>query len=604
VSHKPKNNNTSASSLFDSFRTNLKTIIESTGIVSFLPHNPDGDYLDPLLNTLISNYIHVENFIHSVNMDAILPLLAKYPELGKNTGSRLVIAPCSPLFTSVMQDLARTYDNLAFLDLNRGGLTIGNHTIQKPADLISRKDDVCLIMTRNTEAITSYQNRFGPENCINLLGQYIYGERERLSEKTLSFIEKMDQAEQVLLFASARPMGTMTSTIHQLTKKNIQTFWLGAEEIKDDSQTGYSTPKTRDMGFSDYFIGGLLDMLYVFSNMKHGTVLFHFEALYPPAWDFERIAICYAGTLALLRTVKAHRAPDSKATLALYMYDAIKPGVKNYHAGEACGRLYKTMMREAEALVFSSYTEKFGEFVENAIGKKLVRCHCHRYQVLPERRKKRLRNGFHIAIISVLLEEFWEPSRVGLIPYIQNILSQGIYIHYYVGQSSRDYILEFKKRLEPGLRPFFHVHSPIHDPEKLARELSQYHVGWSLFNMQIFCDMTSKLTDQFTRDAMEMFTPTTLPSVIWSCAAAGLPVICNRSMRGVSDMLPKGMSIPLTLSELGHLKEILQKINWDEIDKIPLDNLDISSQIYKLYHFLESLRKQQNHYFQGCTHES
>jgi hypothetical protein len=604
MTSKSKINNTQASTLFNSFRTNLRHIIESENIASFLPPNSDGEYLEPLLDTLISNYIHVGNFVRSVEMDTILPLLAEHPGLGKKSGKRLIIAPCSPLFTPILENLVKRFENLVFLDLNRSGLNIGNHTIQKPSDLIPHKDDMCLIMTRNTEAITSYQNQFDAENCINLLEQYIYREREHLSEKTQSFIEEMDQAEQVLLFASARPMGTMTSTIHQLTQKNIQTFWLGAEEIKDDSQTGYSTPKTSDMGFSDYFIGGLLDMLYVFTNMAHGTALFHFEALYPPAWDFERIAVCYAGTLALLRTVKAHRKVNSKATLALYMYDAIKPGVKNFHAGEACGRLYKTMMREAEALVFSSYTEKFGDFVENSIGKKLARCHCHRYQVLPERRKKRLQNGFHIAIISVLLEEFWEPSRVGLIPYIQNILAQGIYIHYYVGQSSRDYILKFKENLDQGLRPFFQIHSPIHDPEKLAHELSQYHVGWSLFNMQIFCDMTSKLTDQFTRDAMEMFTPTTLPSVIWSCAAAGLPVICNRSMRGVSDMLPEGMSIPLTLSELGHLKEILKKINWDKIDKIPLDNLDISSQIYKLDHFLESLRKQQNHHFQGYTHES
>ena len=178
---------------------------------------------------------------------------------------------------------------------------------------------------------------------------------------------------------------------------------------------------------------------------------------------------------------------------------------------------------------------------------------------------------------------------MGMVPYIRDIIAQGLHIHYYAGINSHERVQEFIDTLPAGQRDFFHLHKPIHDLVALANELSQYHVGWSLFNMQIFNEMTTHLEDQFTRDAMDLFTPTTLPSVIWTAAAAGLPVVCNRAMRGVIDMLPDGMAIPLSLSELGNLKAILEGIDWQKIDSIALENLDISRQIYKLYDFLESL---------------
>lgn len=583
----------SISALFQCYKEHLTQLIASESLQDYIHTNAQQDPLEALLDTFVSSYIHVEDFINHINTAGVIQSLENACAENDLATKQIIIAPCSPLFSSILEQLEEKYDNITFIDSNRAGLKIGNKTILSPnedSNTISKgKELVCLILTRNTEAIAYYQQQFGYHNCIDLLAEYIVAKREHIMPETKPFVSKLNQTDKALLFASARPMGTLTSTIQNMAQDGYQTFWLGAEEVKETHQTGYSTPKTKDMGFADFTIGGFIDTLYIFSQMRSGTALFHFEALYPPAWDFARIAICYAGTLALIRTIKECRIADSQAKLALYMYDAIKPGVKNYHAGDACARLYKMMMLEAEAVVFSSYTEKFGDFVENSISKKLLRCHCHRYQVVSKRRQQRRQDGYHIAIISVLLEEFWEPSRMGLVAYIRNIMAQGIHIHYYVSLSSWEKITAFKDSLARELQPFFHMHTPIHNPEELAYELSQYHAGWSLFNMQIFSDMIANLKDQFMRDAMEMFTPTTLPSVIWSCAAAGLPIICNRSMQGVVDMLPEGMTIPLTCSELGNLKPILDALDWDKINQTSLESLDISNQIGKLYDFLEQL---------------
>lgn len=571
------------------FSRHLVQIMEEEHLYDALGATRDSfDILD-LLQEIDAHYVNVEAFVRSIDLAFVLNSLKSVADAGQAHGRRLVVAPCSPLFEPVLGDLARHFPNLCFIDKNRAGIEIEGVPIQASDTFEVLPDDLCLILTRNTEAAASYEARFGLQNAINFLKLY---NQKKLSEATPGlpgFLAQVNAATKPVLFSSPRPLGTVSSTVRELRAQGFTPYWLGAEEVKEDYQTGYSTPKVSDVAFAGYYIGSLVDTIRAFAQMRQGTVLFHFEAIYPPNWDFDRVAVCYAATLAMIRTVKECRIPGSRARLALYMYDAIKPGVKNYGRGPSCGRLYKAMMREAEAIIFSSYTEPFGDFVENAVGKALPRVHCHRYQVMPRNRQPRLTDAYHIAVISVLFEEFWEPSRMGIVGYMRDIIGQGIHIHYYASVPDHPKIAEFRDSLPQARRHQFHVHRPIHDLDRLSNELSQYHVGWSLFNMQIFNDMTTYLDDQFTSDAMELFTPTTLPSVIWTCAAAGLPVVCNRSMRGVVDMLPPGMTLPLSLSEIGNLKTILDQFDWESIDQISLDRLDIASQIHKLSNFLDTL---------------
>lgn len=571
------------------FARHLSQIVAAEDLYGALGSTRESfDVLDLLLE-VDSHYVNVAEFVESVDIEMVEDCLSDIEAAGSSTGRRIVVAPSSPLFDDILEKLSGYFENIAFVDKNRGGVKYGDKTVEIADDFETRPDDLCMIMTRNTEAAAAYEAQFGAQNCLNFLKIHDEQKLAKAGVGLSEFVEKLNAVQKPVLFSSPRPMGTLSSTVRELGRLGYTPFWLGAEEVKDDHQTGYSTPRVSDVAFDDYYIGSLIDNIRAFSSMMQGTVFFHFEAIYPPNWDFKRVAICYAATLAMIRAVAECRVDGSSARFALYMYDAVKPGVKNYEMGGACGRLYRAMMQEAEAIIFSSYTEPFGDFVANAVGRDLPRVHHHRYQVMPLNRRKRLDDAYHIAIISVLLEEFWEPSRMGIVPYIRDIICQGIHIHYYASNIHHPKLQEFRESLPEERRHQFHLHKPIHNLDDLSSELSQYHAGWSLFNMQIFNDMTTYLEDQFTSDAMELFTPTTLPSVIWTCAAAGLPVICNRSMRGVVDMLPDGMSLPLSLSELGNLKTILDGLDWDRIDSISLDGLDIANQIHKLSAFLEEL---------------
>jgi len=578
-----------ASQLFTSFSSNLKAITEEFSLFRESDSQYEQLNYQQVLGEITSQFVDVNDFINQLNIDQVVHHISMFLSRRKTESRRMFIAPCSVLFTPIMAKLHHHYDNLVFVDSHRAGAKIGEYMIVAPESVVPNENDICVIMTRNTQAIQSYKLKFGGANCIDLLDSYIDECQQYVQPTTLEFIETLNQEDNPLLFSSAKPMGTLTATIDQMAKDNYATYWMGSEDVTDIRHTGYATPRTSELNIKAYAIGGLLDILYTLCNMKQGTVFFHYESLYPPSWDFRRATFCYAACLAVIRTVKEGRVEGSSAKLTLHMYDAIKPGVLNYAAGGDASALYRQMLSEAEGVVFSSYTTTFGDFVDNALQTKLPRVHCHRYQRIPKVRKKRLQGAYHIAIISVLLEEFWEPSRTGFKSYIAGMLESGIHIHYYVGLSSRSHAEAFRNTLPVSYQALFHLHDPIHSPHDLAYELSQYHAGWSLFNMQIFNDMTTYLDDQFMKDAMGLFTPTTLPSVIWSCAAAGLPVICNRDMRGVVDMLPEGLSIPLTLSEIGNMKAVLDAVNWEAVDQCDLSSLDIEKQIFRLYDFMDTL---------------
>lgn len=575
----------SASTLMATFRSHLAEVVAQERMWALLDTTEEAFDPDVFLDLLVSSNLDPARFVPSVTWEDVAARLEALPGVGHEAGRRLVVAPASPLFAPILARLARTFPNLVFVDLNQAGLAIEGQAIRRPDEVRREDGDTCLILTRNQEASDAYERQFGKANCINWLHAYVREQRQALAPGTAPFLAAVNAHPRPLLCVSAKPLATLNSTLRALQDGGYGTFWMGTEEVRHDHQTGYATPKVEDVPLTGHSIGGLVDLLGAFCALEHGLALYHYETLFPPAWDFRRAALCYAGTLALIRTVKACRPAHAHGRLGLFMYDAVKPGVKHHEDGAVCGRLYKAMVAEAEAVVFSSYTEDFGTFVENAIGHALPRVHHHRYQTMPKARRPRLRDGFHIAAISVVLEDFWEPSRMGLVPYIRDLLAQGLHFHYYVGGQEK--AKQFAASLTPEQRSRFHLHAPIHDLDALSSELSQYHLGWSLFNMQVFDEIVAGLTDPFMRDAMDLFTPTTLPSVIWTCAAAGLPVLCNRSMRAVVDLLPPGMAIPLTVSELHRLPALLAAMDWGAIDRIPLDGLDIACHIPKLTRFLE-----------------
>ena len=206
------------------FRHHLNDIVVSEKLYPWLDTTPDNFDLKSLIDTLVSNYINVEAFIKSVTLEEVLRELEAYPGAGLKTGRRLVIAPCSPLFTSIFESLSCRYENIVFIDTGRKGLKLGKHFIQLPEHVEPRLDDLCLIITRNTEAAEVYEKEFGKNNTLNFLRLHNQRQQSEIAPDIAGLLGKINISRKPILFASPRPLGTLSSSIWKMNQDGYSTF--------------------------------------------------------------------------------------------------------------------------------------------------------------------------------------------------------------------------------------------------------------------------------------------------------------------------------------------------------------------------------------------
>lgn len=577
--------------VFEAFITNLKDIVQQHDFSPLFDDKPENYIISSIYRSAFQHCVPIEELIKFITPELVFQHINERMEsISQNNRikPRIIVAPCSILFDDCLMAIKDAYPDVVFVDKGRAGEVLYGTEIVSADSVTPLDTDICLMITRNYEASLAYREKWVGDNNVDFFIKFFHDFTHRKSEDLVLFQHKLQQASKPIVFASLRPMATKSSTILALKKNGYSCYWYGPEHIKEDHEIRFSTPKVESLNVDDFCVNSLMNIMPLAINMDKGAVFFHYEDIYPPIWDFKRSAICYAVTLAMVRTISQLKSKNNHSKFCLYMYDAIKPANQHYEAAALCSHLFKAMIAEAEGVIISSFTEEIGDLFENAIGQKINRVHHHRYQyVNTSLRQPRRTDGIHIAIVSLLLEEMYEPSRAGLVDSVRDIIEQGFHVHYYTSLLDDPTLAKFKQSLSKQAQCRFHLHKPIHDLDRFIHELSQYHLGWSLFNMQVFNDMTTYLDDPFMRDAMDLFTPTTLPSVIWSCATAGLPVICNRSMTSVQQLLPDGMTMPLSISELPNLKNIVKDIDWIEVDKISLECIDMKNHINKLCAFLE-----------------
>jgi hypothetical protein len=229
--------------------------------------------------------------------------------------------------------------------------------------------------------------------------------------------------------------------------------------------------------------------------------------------------------------------------------------------------MYQSMMHSAEAVIFNSTTEEFAQFLYNSIGFSRPCLHLYRWSICPSIGLARRDDGLHIAIITSLLGESYEPSRSGVRPYIQAVLNQGVHIHYYGDRSQTDEIDRFEQSLDPSIRKFFHMHDVILDQQRLVNEIQQYHAGWILHDHRVFSKMNWEIQDPFMQTALNEMPSTTVATSALTCGAAGLPVLINRSMVAAAKLFD-GTAVPLTLEEVKNVGNLMRSPLWQRLLKM------------------------------------
>ena len=250
----------------ESYRRHLDAIIRTEGLFELFDCTAEDYSVDPILSEISQNFIDVSGFVdflQNSGAEMVLAEIARSGLLDGEAGRRVIFAPCSPLVQKALDELARAFPEGLFLDSSRCGQKIDGRTILAPDAVVPEEGDVCIILTRNTEAAASYERQFGKANCLNFLDIYPKALFATVSPEAARLVGRINACDKAILFASPRPMGTISSTIAQMQRDGYGTFWFGSEDVKADYQTGYSTPKTTDVALDDYAIGDLSDLLFV-----------------------------------------------------------------------------------------------------------------------------------------------------------------------------------------------------------------------------------------------------------------------------------------------------------------------------------------------------
>ncbi len=404
--------------------------------------------------------------------------------------------------------------------------------------------------------------------------------------------ERIKSSSRNVLFVSHLFATTWAPTAISLRGAGYKVFWLGRDPVL--GFTGYGALDSHEVPvdgvFHESFIGNLVFMSLVKRKCK---ILLSGECYYGSNWSATNTAVLYyllSSVAASLHTVEGPK------NFYLLMYDGLKP----FSADPTkikISYLYSKLVNSCDGIIFNSNTEYFGEYVANTYGVKSPILHFYRYSFKPDNPKPRIpmtpptEGGdpeLHMACITVVLSEFYEPSRDDVSGYIIEILRQKIHFHYYCDLSSKA-VLQFIANLSKEERIYFHPHTIIKDQMALINELHQYHLALNPSDHIPFSKGIANLIDRDYQDGMATFWQSTIGTSFAVYAAAGLPFVLPRGCSGGIAAFPEA-AIPMYLSEYKGMGVHLRKVGiWDILKSLEggASSGHIETHINRLVEFIE-----------------
>ena len=377
---------------------------------------------------------------------------------------------------------------------------------------------------------------------------------------------------------------TWLPTVAELRSKGKHTTWLGVNPVHEFGSYGVAvnTSVNTDKVITD----GLLITLMVLAKCTDCKILLSGECFIGSNWKKNDTTLLYMVMTAVTSMI---RSTSDKNNLTLMMYDGIKPFSDQDQGNQSISYFYRAYMRNADRIIYNSNTPEFGDFMENSINLTAPKLHFYRYgySINGDAVKKYPLDEIHIGCITVVLNEFAEPSRDGVTSYIEKICRSGIHFHYFCKEDDRA-VRDFIDRLGPDEK-YFHPHKIEKDPVKLVNKIAQFHFGFNPSDHVPFAHGIAGMDDRFYQDSLSMFWQSTVATSFLVYASAGLPVILPRGCTGSVKMLGES-AFPINLVEMPNLKTIFEKEDLNGcISKAFANayNFDINNRIQDMIEFIE-----------------
>jgi hypothetical protein len=407
---------------------------------------------------------------------------------------------------------------------------------------------------------------------------------EKKLKKSREIIKEINKRESHILVSHLFPT-TWLPFIEALKSKGKHTTWLGVNPVKNFDSYGVCT--NRKVSANKIVTEGLLTTLMVLVGAERCKILLSGECFIGSNWRKDDTTLLYLVMSAV--TGMMQKQQNREKNLTLIMYDGIKPFSDQNENNKSISGLYKMYMRNADKIIFNSNTPEFGEFIFNACDIQVPKIHFYRYGIGEEfRNKSRLKtNQVHVACITVVLNEFGEPSRDGVTKYVYDLCVSGVHFHYFCNSQSPA-VQNFRKSLGQ-FKKYFHTHKIERDPIKLVEKLSKYHLGFNPSDHVPFAKGIAGNNDRFYQDSISMFCQSTVGTSFLVYALAGLPVLLPRWCTGSTKLLGDS-ALPINMSEMENFSLFLSKIDLEKTLKKSEQNafnFDINNRIEDYLKFIE-----------------
>lgn len=524
-----------------------------------------------------SQYDRVVDIINSLSSTEIRSLFRSGEK------QKIAVGPCPDYIDEILPKLQATFADVSLYDGVKKGNVLGGIFVKSSDEYIKTDDEVCFVSTITENIANIYQSIFHEAVSVSDLVES-YNDMDCSNERVNLAISAINNSPDSVILLSQYFNTTVIPTFSSLQKKGMKVIWLGGMS----QNKGYAIVDESYAPVEAAFFLTFDQLIRVLSkaDLTGKKILLNVESYIHPQWDMKRAAICYLVGKALTDVIH-NGSPSAKVVQMLY--DPIKGGVKSCEWSSYTEASYKKMMQSAQGVIYSSSVEEMGQFVENAVIPDVPRLHFYRYGYASPALEEERYSGLHLALVSMILSEFEEPSRSPLANVAKQILAQGIHIHYYGGHSSASE--KFIKSLPKTHKAYFIVHDPIREPQKLVESIRRCHGGFALSYHQMFYNIAMHSESLFMQEAMKMFATTSVATSSLVYAAAGLPILSSRDFWGYQRLYENSL-YQMEYSEIIRLKDIMQSEFWQGLMTSAWKNkekYDINENIDKFNDFVVGL---------------
>jgi hypothetical protein len=557
--------------IISEFKNHLSAVLEGTTVTA-----------DTLMDELSKDDICSSALVSEVLMEGKIDLKSVFQEVLNKEINTLAILPCSRYVLDNLEIFKRNFKNIVLCDNLKKGKTLkGIHIIdQKEISLLTDEIDAYFIATGQPSLQQTFlpSAKKGKTVLYNEFAKKLVYNRTGMISMAEHISDRIRQARRpIIVLLGLYYPNVYTPTFKTLEKKGFDIFLLCRQPLA--THAGFSSTIDKTAPFAEKYLIEFHDMLFLLKNLDKGLLWIIAETLYNCRWDGERVIASYAYPAALLRM--------SRIPCILNLYDVVRPLPMKTDTQKGAVKAYSQMLTNASGVILSSNTTETVNFINTSLEIKQSMISHFRYNFSANKLQPKRRDGFHIVMVGIFLDEHDDPARIGMSKYIKSLIKQKVHVHYYSDHQASKIFFD---HLAVNEKPFFHIHASIIDQQELIYEISQYHAGWMIHRTQAFVDLMSGYDLQLLKDLIYMFHTTTVPSCALLFGNAGLPMFVNRSLSGLPKEFPPEFYIPIELSEIDNITAIIERLDWKRIFQKTLKQRELFSvekNIGKLIEFID-----------------